>query len=62
MPVEVLSSSFPTQEQIEDAVLERLNSFGGGYSMSDITDIIVLSHHSPEDLTMRGVGFGGWSE
>ena len=57
MPIEILSETFPTTAQIEEAIVERLNSTGrSDYGVSDITNFYVLNNRNPEDLVMRGRG------
>ena len=57
MPVEIRSETFPTTAQIENAIVERLNSTGrSDYGVSDITNFYILNNRNREDLVVRSVG------
>ena len=63
MPVEILSESYPTDLQIEEAIVEHLNNLGiGDYAVADIINFYVLNNRTPEDLVMRGVGVWDYSK
>jgi hypothetical protein len=56
IPIEMLSRGRPSEIQLNEAIIERLYIGEHIYTAPDIRDVIVLSRHSPEDVTMMGIG------
>jgi hypothetical protein len=62
VPIQIHSKKKPNKSQIKKAIRDHLENGNGNYTVGEISDVHVLSYHSPRDIRMRGEAIGLWSE